>query len=334
MFNSALFDVNFWHWAIIKRLTQTEKKSIIVGLFSDRKRINIKMHQFIESLIKHIPVILDGAWGTRLQQLGLEPGECPDTWNIQFPEKVELVAKEYVAAGSQIILTNTFRSNRIALQVHDLAQKTEEINLRGVEISKRAAEGKSRVFASIGPSGKMLLSGEVTVQELAEAFEEQAGLLKEAGADAIVIETMSDLEEAKIALHAAKNSGLAVGVSMVFDAGKEKDHTMMGNPPEQVAEELTAAGADFIGANCGQGIDGFLSICKKMKSATSLPLWMKSNAGLPDFIEGETVYRTSPGEFYQHVPALIESGATFVGGCCGTTPDFIREICQKLSGDN
>ena len=288
------------------------------------------MHQFIESLIKNAPIILDGAWGTRLQQLGLEPGECPDTWNIQYPEKVELVAKEYVAAGSQIILTNTFRSNRIALQVHDLAEKTEELNRRGVEISKRAAEDKSQVFASIGPSGKMLLSGEVTEQELAETFEEQAGLLKEAGADAIIIETMSDLDEARIALSAAKKTGLAVGVSMVFDAGKEKDHTMMGNSPEQVAEELTTAGADFIGANCGQGIDGFLSICEGMKVSTHLPLWMKANAGLPVFENGQTIYKTTPTEYAIYIKPLVTAGAVFIVGCCGTSPEFIQAIHEEL----
>jgi methionine synthase I (cobalamin-dependent) len=291
------------------------------------------MNQFIESLIKNAPIILDGAWGTRLQQLGLAPGECPDIWNLQHPEKVELVAKEYVAAGSQIILTNTFRSNRIALQIHDLAEKTTELNLRGVEISKCAAQENCLVFASIGPSGKMLLSGEVTEQQLAETFSEQAGLLNEAGADAIIIETMSDLEEAKIALRAAKEMDLPVGVSMVFDAGKEKDHTMMGNPPEQVAEELTLSGADFIGANCGQGIDGFLSICKRMKEATNLPLWMKANAGLPEIVDGETTYRTTAKEYVAYVKPLVTNGAVFIGGCCGTSPAFIEAIHEELAGN-
>lgn len=291
------------------------------------------MHQFIENLTKDAPIILDGAWGTRLQQLGLAPGECPDIWNIQYSDKVELVAKEYVAAGSQVILTNTFRSNRIALEIHDLAEKTQEINKLGVEISKRAAGNKCHVFASIGPSGKMLLSDEVTEPQLMETFGEQASLLKQAGADAIIIETMSDLEEAKIALRAAKETDLPVGVSMVFDAGKEKDYTIMGNPPEQVAEELTIGGADFIGANCGQGIEGFLPICKRMRAATHLPLWMKANAGLPEIVDGEAIYRTTAKEYAGYVSPIITAGAVFIGGCCGTSPAFIQAIYEELDGN-
>jgi 5-methyltetrahydrofolate--homocysteine methyltransferase len=282
------------------------------------------------ALLSQVPVITDGAWGTRLQQLGLKSGECPDSWNIQYPEKVELVAREYVEAGCQVILTNTFRSNRIALEMYGLGSDTPQINRMGVEISKGAAGSRCLVFASIGPTGKILLSGDVTETELREIFEEQAGLLKEGGADALIIETMSDLEEAKIALQAAKKTQLPVGVSMVFDAGKEKDRTMMGNPPEQVVEELTQAGADFIGANCGQGIDGFISICQRMKAVTQLPIWMKPNAGLPEWLEGEIVYRTTPAEFVSYIDPLVRAGATFIGGCCGTSPEFIKAIRESV----
>ena len=282
-----------------------------------------------KTLLEQAPVVTDGAWGTRLQQLGLKSGECPDSWNIDHPEKVEQVAREYVEAGSQIILTNTFRSNRIALDMYGMGNKTSEINRQGVEISKRAAGAGCLVFASLGPSGKILLSGDVTENELRECFEEQADLLKEGGADALIIETMSDVEEARIALLAAKRTRLPVGVSMVFDSGKEKDRTMMGNTPEQIVEALTAAGADFIGANCGQGIEGFLPICQRMRKVTTLPLWMKPNAGLPEWVDGQTVYRTTAEEFVSFADPLVRAGATFIGGCCGTSPDFIKAI-RKL----
>jgi methionine synthase I (cobalamin-dependent) len=155
---------------------------------------------------------------------------------------------------------------------------------------------------------------------------EQARILAEAGAAGLAIETMSDLGEAKLALGAARETGLPVVVSMVFDSGKQKDRTMMGITPEQAAEELTAAGADIIGANCGRSIESFVPLCRRLHSATGQPIWIKPNAGLPEWVEGKVVYPTTSGEFAGHVPALVEAGASFVGGCCGTTPEFIRAI--------
>lgn len=286
------------------------------------------MHPTLQPLLRHLPVITDGAWGTQLQSLGLPPGACADAWNLERPGAVAQVARAYVQAGSRIILTNTFRANRIALRDYGLAEKTVQINRAGVEISKQAAGAQALVFASIGPSGKMLLSGEVSEEQLAEAFAEQAGALAQGGADGIVIETMSDLSEAKIALAAAKATGLPVAVCMVFDSGPAKDRTMMGVSPEQAAEELGAAGADIIGANCGQGIAGFIPICQRLHRATSLPIWIKPNAGMPELQEGRVVYRTTAQPFAARVPALVEAGASFIGGCCGTTPEFIREMVR------
>ncbi len=288
------------------------------------------MIKSLKELSKKFPLISDGAWGTQLQNLGLTPGQCPDSWNLSHPDKVKKVARCYVEAGSQIILTNTFRSNRIALEEYGLADHTLEINRKGVEISRQAAEGNAHVFASIGPSGKMLVTGEVEETALHSAFLEQAEALAEGGAEALLIETMSDLKEALVALKAAKTTGLPVIVSMVFDSGKEKDHTMMGQTPEQCAEALEAAGADGIGANCGQGIAGFISICSRLKKSSHLPIWIKPNAGLPEIIDGKTVYRTTPRQFARYVPDVLRAGADFIGGCCGTNPDFIREIVHIL----
>ena len=231
-----------------------------------------------------------------------------------------------------MILTNTFRANRIALAGTGLEDCLEAVNRAGVEISRRAAAGTAAVFASIGPSGKMLPAGEVSPEELRAAFAEQARALAAGGADALVVETMSDLEEAKIALAAAKEAGLPVVASMVFDSGRKKDRTMMGNTPEQCARELAEAGADLIGANCGCGVAGYVEIARRMHAETGRPVWIKANAGLPELVDGKPVYRMSAEEYASYVPALLDAGARFIGGCCGTGPAFVRAVRERVSG--
>lgn len=275
-------------------------------------------------------MITDGAWGTELQKLGLTPGEHPDLWNLSHPERVEEVASRYVEAGSDVVLTNTFRSNRIALG--DRAADIAALNARGVEISRKAAAGHARVFASIGPSGKMLIAGEVTEEDLTAAFTEQCHALAGAGADALLVETMTDIDEARIAVKAARTTGLPVIASMVFDSGKEKDRTMMGATPEEVAEALTGAGADAIGANCGLGIEGYIPVCARLRRATALPVWIKPNAGMPEMAGGRITYRTTPEEFASGARELQKAGADFIGGCCGTTPEFLRAVAAALRG--
>lgn len=288
------------------------------------------MHTTIEQLLKERPVLIDGAWGTELQKQGLEPGESPEALNLEKPRIVEAVARSYVDAGSRIIITNTFGGTRFMLARHGLADRVAEINRTGAEISKRAAGDHALVFASLGPSGKMLMMGDVTEDELSAAFAEQATALADGGADGLVIETMSDLEEAKIALRACRTTGLPVVASMVYDTGADHDRTMMGTTVEEATAELTAAGADVIGSNCGQGIEGFIKLCGRMKAATELPIWIKGNAGLPEMVQGKAVYKTTPEQFASFALPLIESGADFIGGCCGTSPDFIRAVKNSL----
>jgi methionine synthase I (cobalamin-dependent) len=245
---------------------------------------------------------------------------------------VEEVARAYVDAGSQVILTNTFRANRIALARYPGGDEIAAINRAGVEISRRAAAGRARVFASIGPSGKLLMTREVDEEGLRIAFAEQARAQAEAGADAIVIETMADLTEAGLALEAAKATGLPVVACMVFDSGKNKDRTMMGVAPEQAAAELTRLGADAVGANCGIGIEDYIPVCASLAAATELPVWIKPNAGLPQIVDGEVVYPTAPDEFAGHLPSLAAAGARFVGGCCGSNPEFIAALRERRAG--
>ncbi len=289
------------------------------------------MNPLLEELISAGPVLTDGSWGVYLQSLGLQPGESPDVWNLTHPDRVAKVAQAYVEAGSRIILTNTFGASRIMLARHGYADQAYAINRAGAQISRTAAADKAKVFASIGPSGAMLMMGDVTEEDLAAAFDEQAKGLAEGGADAIVVETMSDLTEATLAVKAARATGLPVVASMTFDTGKNKDRTMMGVTPEQAAEELAAAGADAIGANCGQGIEGYVPICARLHAATSLPIWIKPNAGLPQMEDGHTVYKTTPEEFASYAGELLQAGASFVGGCCGSNPEFIRALARQIS---
>ncbi len=289
------------------------------------------MHLNIQQLIANGPVLVDGAWGTELQRWGLAARDCADAWNLEHPDRVEAVGRAYVEAGSRVILTNTFRANRVALAGYGLAREVAEINRAGVEISRRAAADRAQVFGLIGPSGKLLLTKEVSEGELCEAFLEQARVLASSGADALILETMSDLAEARLAVAAARTTGLALVACMSFDSGRNKDRTMMGVTPEQAARELTAAGADVIGANCGQGIEGYVGICRRLRAATDRPIWITPNAGLPEFEGGRAVYKTTPAQFAAAAPELLRAGAAFVGGCCGTTPEFIRALARTLS---
>jgi len=289
------------------------------------------MHELIAELTAAGPVVTDGAWGTELQARGLEVGACPDAWNLAHPDRVEEVARAYCDAGSQVILTNTFGATRFMLRRHGLADQVADINRAGAEISCRAAAGRARVFASIGPSGVILMMGETSPEELHDAFAEQAQALAEGGADAIVVETMSDPAEAELAVAAARQTGLPVVACMTFGSGKDHDRTMMGTTPEEAARRLTEAGADVIGSNCGQGIEGFVAIARRLRAATDRPLWIKANAGLPKLIEGKTVYAQTPAEFASYVPVLVEAGASFLGGCCGTDPEFIRAVKETIA---
>jgi methionine synthase I (cobalamin-dependent) len=277
------------------------------------------------------PVLSDGAWGTQLQTRGLTDGECPDHWNLLHPDRVMDVARSYVEAGSAVILTNTFRANRVALAPYGLGAETEAINTAGVRLSREAAQGRAMVFASIGPTGKVLAAGEMSEEEALAAFREQAHALAEGGADALLIETMSDIGEATLALAGARATGLPVLVSFAFESGKNRDRTMTGATPEQVAHRMAEEGADGVGANCGVGIAEYVPICRRLRAATSLPLWIKPNAGLPELVNGRPVYRIVPDQFASHIPALVEAGANFIGGCCGTDPRFVSAAARAMA---
>lgn len=284
----------------------------------------------ISEWLKNGPLLSDGAWGTELIARGLEPGTCPDLWNLSNPEAVAEVASAYVDAGSRVILTNTFRANPVSLP-SEFAGRTAEINTAGVRISKQAAAGRALVFASMGPTGKMVMAEEISAAEVESAYDIQARALATAGADALLVETQSDPMEAEIILRAAKATGLPVIVSFTFDTGKAHDRTLTGEKPESIAQRMEQAGADAIGANCGAGIDHFVTLCRRMRESCQLPLWMKPNAGLPVVENGKLHYRQSPQEFAAHLPELLAAGASFVGGCCGTSPEFVAALKERFA---
>jgi 5-methyltetrahydrofolate--homocysteine methyltransferase len=282
-------------------------------------------------------LISDGAWGTELFKLGLKAGDVPEKLNLENPEIVEQVAKSYVNAGADIIITNTFSGSKFKLKRANLESKVYEVNCKGVEISKKAAGEKVMVFGSIGPTGEFMQPlGTVKESEMIECFAEQVKAFSDAKTDGIVIETMSDINEAKTALKAIKDfSDLFSIVSITYSKTKNGFATMMGITPEKAIEELTNTGLDMIGSNCGGGINDFIEIVKLYKNYSDLPMWIKPNAGLPKFIDGKTIYEETPEAMASKVSELINAGANIIGGCCGTTPThiefFVKERDKMLS---
>lgn len=286
-----------------------------------------------ERLKKDGILVSDGAWGTLLHQKGLTGEECPELWNLENEEKVFKVAKSYVDAGSELILTNSFGASPAKLKGYELEDKTYDINFKASQISRRAAGDNVFVLGSIGPTGKMLMMGEISEEEMYEGFKQQAKGLADGGANAILIETMSDLEEVKIAVKAVKeNTDIEVIVTMTFEKSVDGSfHTMMGITPKDATTALTEAGVDLIGANCGNGIKGMVGVVKEIRSANKeIPVLIHANAGIPVYQNGETVFPESPEEMASYAPQLVEAGANIIGGCCGTTPNHIEKIIEKI----
>lgn len=278
-------------------------------------------------------LVSDGAWGTFLQVKGLQAGECPELWNIDHPEAVLDIARGYIDAGADTIETNSFGGNRFKLEGFGLENRVSEINRKAAEISRQAAGNEKYVLGSIGPTGKMLIMGDVTEEELYEAFKEQAVALYEGGADALVIETMTALDEASIAVRAAReNTPCEVICTMTFDYLVTGEYrTMMGVSPAEMVVGLKAAGAHIVGANCSNGIEGMIKITEEIRSADKdIPVLIHANAGLP-VLEGTcTVFPESPEMMAAFAPRLAKAGANIIGGCCGTTPAHIHKLVEVL----
>ena len=289
--------------------------------------------KFNINTLKGNVLVSDGAWGTFLQKKGLKPGECPELWNSTHRDEVLDIARSYIEAGADMIETNSFGGSRLKLEKYGLAHRTTELNREAAAISREAAGPGKWVLGSVGPTGKLLMMEEVTHEELYDVFREQAEALEAGGADAIVVETMTDLEEAVIAVRAAwENTSLPVICTMTFDRLVTGDYrTMMGVSPGEMVIPLMEAGASVIGANCGNGMAGMVDIVQAIRSENSeVPILVHANAGMPVYADGETVFPETPCEMATHAADLVAAGANIIGGCCGTTPEHIRMLKEKI----
>ena len=272
--------------------------------------------------------VTDGVYGTELAGASGVAGRCAEFLNVEDPDAVEAVARSYVEAGSDVIMTNSLMAHRLGLAPYGAADRAAELAAAAAAIGKRAAAGTDvKVFGSFGSAGKIVMMGEVSTEELSAAFAETAAALAGGGVEAIVLETFNELAEAEIALAAVKAvCDLPVVVSMAFAYGPDKTATMMGETPADLAAMAEGNGADAVGVNCGVGPAEAVRAAGMLRAATDLPVWVKPNAGMPVVKDGRTTFPMGPQEFAGFVGETIAAGANFIGGCCGTTPDHIRAV--------
>ena len=291
------------------------------------------MTGLIERLQAGEVLVADGAVGTILQQKGLAPGQCPESFNLTRPEILEQVAAQYRQAGADIVQTNTFGGSPLKLAEYGLAGQTEQINQAAVNAVRGAVGDGAFVSGSCGPSGRMLKPyGDADPDEVYESFRRQMAALIEAGVDAVCVETMIDLAEASLAIMAAKDISPAVPVmaTMTFDATPKGFFTIMGTTVEQAAAELQQAGADVVGSNCGNGIENMVEIARAFRASSDRPLIIQSNAGLPRLEGDRPVYSETPAFMADRARELVALGVSIIGGCCGTTPEHIRALRRMV----
>jgi len=279
-------------------------------------------------------LISDGGAGTYLQGHGLEPGACPEEFNFSHPEVVQGMARAYFEAGSDLVLTNTFGANRFMLGKHGHGDRVGEFNRLGAQLACSQAPPGGYVFGSVGPSGQFLEPlGEVSEAEMLDAFVEQVTALEEGGVDGVVVETMTAVEEAALAVKAAReNTNLVVASTMVFDKGPRGFFTMMGVTPDRAVKASFDAGAHIAGANCGNGIEVMVELARELRQVTGAYLLIHSNAGIPVLKDGEVIYPETPEYMGEHFKILAGHGINIIGGCCGTGPAHIRALATALRG--
>ena len=288
---------------------------------------------FIDQLKEDV-FLFDGGIGTQLQDKGLGVGDAPESWNLEHPEWVEEIHKNYVAVGAQAVTTNSFGGSGAKLEKAGLGDKVYAVNFQAAAIARKGASEDALVAGSVGPTGEFLEPlGTMKPEEMKSDFKVQIKALIDGGADLIIIETMTALDEILLAVEAARETGdVPVIGSMTFDPTKVGYRTMMGVDIPSAVKALVDAGVDVIGSNCGNGIDNFIDIVKEIRSETDLPVLAEANAGLPELVDGKTVFRETPEMMASKLTALIDAGANLVGGCCGTTPEHITAFKTVLDG--
>ena len=295
------------------------------------------MKKLLQEAILERPLLCDGAMGTQLMLAGLAQGNCGEAWNLTHPERVLGIQRRYVEAGSECLLTNTFGGSRIMLTRHGEGDHVVAINKAGVEIARRAfGEREGYVIGDMGPFGGLMEPyGDFTEAQVRSAFEEQARALVEGGADAIIIETQTSLEELQIGIESAQKAGAACIIgSMAYDVTLDGStfRTMMGIEPEKAAEFMEKHGAHIVALNCGTRMDMVraLTAVQRYKSVTSLPVMVQPNAGQPKLVQMQVVYDETPDQMVKDLGPILQAGANIVGACCGSTPEHIRAFRKTM----
>jgi 5-methyltetrahydrofolate--homocysteine methyltransferase len=295
------------------------------------------MKKLLQDVIRERPLLGDGAMGTELMIAGLEQGNCGEAWNLTHPERVLAIQRRYVAAGSECLITNTFGGSRIMLNRHSEADHVVEVNKAGVTIARQAfGDQEGYVLGDIGPFGGLLEPfGDFTESQVRSAIEEQAAALVDAGADAVIIETQTSLEELLIGIRASQAAGAKCIIgSMAFDVTLDGStfRTMMGIEPERAAEFMEGNGAHIVALNCGTGMEmeRARDAVERYKNVTSLPVMVQPNAGKPQLINMKVVYDETPEQMVKGLIPLLRAGANIVGSCCGSTPEHIRAFRKVM----
>lgn len=286
------------------------------------------MNHFLSTLKSKRVLLCDGAMGTELQRRGLKVGDCPEEYNLSRPEIIQSIHKDYFDAGSDIVETNTFGANRLRLKFYGLENKVKEINFAAINNVKAILPKDKFIAGSIGPLGELIEPlGNISEQFAYEVFAEQANILETGGVDLLLIETMMSIEEASVAVKAAKeNSSLPIAASMTFELGKTGLKTPWGVDVKTAVSELTKSAADIIGANCGKGFDEMILVMNEMKQLTDKSLLAQSNAGIPELVNGALLYKETPEMITPQISELLNIGVNIIGGCCGTNPQHIKKM--------
>jgi len=286
-------------------------------------------------LLKQRPVLFDGAMGTTLISRGLAAGECPESWNLTHGEVVSQVHEAYVEAGADVVQTNTLGGTRLKLKACGLGDQVAEVNAQAASLARRVCPADRYVAGDIGPTGQFLPPvGTCAPEEMEKNFREQAEALAGEGVDLFILETMYDLQEIVLAVKAVRSiSDLPIVATVTFERKPKGFFTIMGNSVADCARELAEAGADVVGSNCGMGSADMVDIAPLFRDSTELPFLIQPNRGQPEVKEGRLTYQQTPEVFTKDVVSIVKAGADAVGGCCGTTPEFIAMIRQRLTAE-
>jgi len=291
------------------------------------------MPNLMLEIIKERPLLFDGAMGTMLMKAGQGSLKTPILLNLDEPELVADIHRQYYHAGADAVITNTFGGSPLKLVADGLEGQMAELNREAVRLTRQACPEGKFVAGDIGPSGKMLQPlGDVAPEEMQENYFSQARVLMESGVDLIIIETMYSLEEALTAVQGVRRAGdILLLASMTYSKTKNGFYTVMGEDVSQCVSALEGAGADMMGANCTLNSTDTIDLTKVLRAATDKPLLIQPNAGKPVTSKGMTYYEQTPAEFAADAKKIHEAGADMIGGCCGTTPEFIQAVAEALS---